>query len=639
MKALLYPVEDRSAGELPVHRLAWGVVAKTDESLMGLSSRSCADHLHQTTEFLLSSAGAQHHRVFNLAINPTISSKALAYVLCQPIEEVIRRLHDVVPSKSSVATRCFFSAHVADYDLILRDRLVSPSALAHSVHHRALHQHGLLPFCHETGDFLIGVCPRCDRKLGWYWSLGIERCDNFKCGFDLRDAEAKKVDAAMLERISPLAKLLDPRQDVHAAALASFDEPLRHLNRGALFELAWRVGWISRTGRVTGRDSHKKLPVAEIVATLDAGVAGLRDWPARLEERVVAAIQAVATDEAGALARAYRRLATGPDAWDEHRAVVRQTAPQLMLPLSKLVCAVTGGLASKKAAAYLGIDPQAFLRLQRGRFFKPLMKTGTFSVLPSSTLEPLRRNLQERVPIGAAAERLGTTLHAVEQLICLGRVTLINDAALRILYKGQQITRSTLCNLQESLKKGAGILPRGVTPVPLTRALMLIGGREKPWGPVIALMLDGQLRYSLRPGKKRIMKRLLVHPDDVAKLLHLHFDRGDHNFDFATTMPRRDAQELLNLTAEHIGKAIADDLPHATTNSKQLLVEPLLHMAAERISAGEILARWGKGRRMPELLQDRQRFPRLAVTGWARRKVELALRGENKNRTAKVSSL
>ena len=134
------------------------------------------------------------------------------------------------------------------------------------------------------------------------------------------------------------------------------------------------------------------------------------------------------------------------------------------------------------------------------------------------------------------------------------------------------------------------------------------------------------------------MKRVFVHPDDVEKLLQLHFERGDHEFEFTPTMPRRDAQELLNLTAGHMGKAIADELTHATTDSNRLQIEPLLKVAAKRIRAGEILARWGKGRRMPELLRERQRFPRLGVTGWARRK-SWDSRDENENRTAKVSSL
>lgn len=461
-----------------------------------------------------------------------------------------------------------------------------------------------------------------------------------RCGFDLRDAEAEKVDAATLDRISPLAKLLDPRHDVHAAALISFDERLRHLNRGALFELAWRVGRISRTGQVTGRDHHKKLPVAEIIFTLDAGIAGLCNWPTEPEKKVMAAVHAGAIGEADGLARAYRRLAFGLDAWDGHRALLRETAPRLMLPLSKMACAVVGGMSARRAAAHLGIDQQAFLRLLQEGLLKPMMKSGTFSVLSISDLKPLRRNLQERVAVGAAAERLGTTIHGIEQLICLRQLTPIDDAAISLIYKGQHISRSSLNSLHQRLRRGAQTLRRGVTPVPLPRVLRMIGGREKPWGPIISLMLDGQVRYTLKPVQKRIMKRVLIHPGDVEKLIQLHFERGAHQFEFATTMPRRDAQELLNLTAEHIGKAVTNELAHAKTDSKHLLVEPLLKVAAERISAGEILARWGQGRRMPCLLRDQARFPRLAVTGWSRSDVEPALMGgDDQKRTAKPSSL
>lgn len=97
---------------------------------------------------------------------------------------------------------------------------------------------------------------------------------------------------------------------------------------------------------------------------------------------------------------------------------------------------------------------------------------------------------------------------------------------------------------------------------------------------------------------------------------------GRGGFAFETAMSRRDAEEVLNLYPRAMGCALKCELASTILHDGRLCRTSVLKLAGERISGGEILARWGSGRRMPAELHDERRFPRLGPTGWDRRSVE-----------------
>jgi hypothetical protein len=308
-------------------RLLWPVSPKIDESLIGLVSRTAADNVHGTLNATLEASGAPHHNSFNLAMIPDIDRAALAYVIRQPVHEIERRCHPLIQRRDGPPVVDFFGATVPSYDLHFRRRLISPSALIRSVHHRALAQHGLVPFCHETGEYLIDACPKCARKLTWYRSRGIERCDDPTCNFDLRQAPCHHIDPALLCAIAPLVRLLDPNPEIHANAVFSLPTPLRSTNRGAVFELAWRLGCIGRFGKVQDRDEHPWLPPEEIVTTLHAGASALRSWPSCLDEAIEANVSDASYQRALSLAAEHRRLGWSGRGWPEHRQLIAEMPP------------------------------------------------------------------------------------------------------------------------------------------------------------------------------------------------------------------------------------------------------------------------------------------------------------------------
>ena len=156
---------------------------------------------------------------------------------------------------------------------------------------------------------------------------------------------------------------------------------------------------------------------------------------------------------------------------------------------------------------------------------------------------------------------------------------------------------------------------------------MLRGGREKPWGPVLIAMSNGHFAFAVAADGRRLIDRVYVDPADMNALLSLRFERRDHSYAYSATMPRRDAQDVLNLTPSLLMQSLSSDLKHCIVQDGLLAVAGVLHLARTRIGGGEVLARWGRGRILPLPLRDVRRFPRLGPTGWSRNDVETALNG------------
>lgn len=615
--------------------LLWGVTPMPDESLIGLVARSCADASHRTTAAVLEAAGAPHHQVFDIALGDAVSPGALATAIRQPLHEIERRRYPSVARTPSTAppVRSFFGTLTAEYDLRPRVRRVSPSALAVSLHHRAIWEHGLLPFCHVTGQWLIDSCPRCGKRLGWYRSPGIELCDDTRCGADLRDSDPGRVDDGDLEAVGAIAGLLDPDPAVHSEAERRFPDQVRTLGRGVAFELGWRLGRLATTERSGQRDVAASLPATEIVHALRDGSRLLRDWP----ESVVDLLRRTNRDGGATrvleVAAGLRAIARGREAWPEHRVPIENAVPDMLHRGRQVLRRIDSDLVDGAVAtAILGVSSTVLRRLTLGGLVNAAAARGNghlHACYSRRQVEALRVQLDEGLSVRTASERLGITLHGVEQLVCLG-VLRAHDAAIVKATRGDiQISHRDLETMIASIERHASdpVGDRLDRIVPLRRALMLRGGREKAWGAVLIAVATGEISFALSSSGRRLVDRILIEASEVDALLALAFDRRDHAYDFSTTMSRRDAQDVLNLTPGLLMQALRSDLAHCIVDDGRLSVDATLQVARLRVGGGEVLARWGRGRRLPLLLRDVRRFPRLGPTGWSRPEVERALGG------------
>lgn len=600
---------------------------------MGLVFRTASSNLHECTAPILDAAGLPHHVAVNLAIRPELDCARLAHVLRLPEGRILSRRYDDVKSTSGPPTVDFFGAPVARYDLALRGRRIAPMRLAADPlpYHRAVWELGLLPVDLVTGEWLVDRCPRCSGRLGWYRSRDLAICGDPACSFDLRDAEPSHLPEKRFEMIASIGRLLDPAPALHEAALASLPPSIRGLGRGSAFELVWRLGRATMPDGMATRDEHKSLPRDEIVDALCAGVAFLPDWPESLD-RYVREGTASSPNGAVAFVQALRGLGHYRQSWAGHGEVIRASAPHLVTTDRRAYLSVIeDGVDGAAARTILGTGTATLNRARDRGLLTVSAAGGTVNVhaaFSKSELEKVRSQLEDRLRSGSLAERLGVTQHGVEQLVCLGAVDPASGEFVRELYAGLQITKSSADALVRRLEtKAVSSIADDPDSIPLRRALMLVGSREKPWGPIMLALRDSAVPFGLSPDGRSLAARIRMPPDTLAWLIRANFDRANHAFPFATEINRRDAQELLNLTPCLMLAALKSDLAEAHLEGRRLRLDATLGVARRRISGGEILARWGAGRRLPAQLRDRRRFRRLGATGWHRGEVEACFGG------------
>ena len=628
----------RSAALLRAHSEAGDPVAEAivpilGEPLNGIIFRSAATNMHGSTTFIAASAGLRTGELYRVGVSSDLDERRLARVLGVPLADVLSRRTPIVEKRRAMAKVDFFGATVPSWDLILKRRRVSPAALRQSPHQRALAGHGLVPFCHEHGEMLIDQCPRCGASLTWAKAEGVDLCPDPNCLFDLREARTCRIDEPTLERVRPLVQLLDPDPAIHGSARSALTDDLRVMNRGETFEFAWRFGRIALNGGVGPRLSAKALAAETIVDTLATGADIITDWPGRFLDLISKRLSTSGGEAALTLAAAFLRAAWSKYSYaPSHGEAMRRFGIEGTTSHQRLVrAAVPGAMNGSEAAAYVGISHTHFVRLHRSRVFPALVEQGDenkFASFRAEDLQELKTAVAVHVPLCAASERLGISHHGVEQLMCLGILQEVGREAFRVIYSSVQFSCGSLDALVRDVE-ARSVLSGTEDLIPLYRAIMIVGGREKPWGPIFCAIVQGRLPIRLveKRGKNKLAERIDIRRADLALIATLEFDRSDHpEFPFRRCMPRRDAHELLNIHPTGLSKTDLASL-HAlpSGDGKRLEIEPLLLLARRLIAPGEISMRWSDGTRPvpPFMRLRRQRqIIRLGTLGWDRADVE-----------------
>lgn len=162
--------------------------------------------------------------------------------------------------------------------------------------------------------------------------------------------------------------------------------------------------------------------------------------------------------------------------------------------------------------------------------------------------------------------------------------------------------------------------------LPIRAAMKVIGGREKPWGPLLIAMLAGDIVFRLKEGKGRLMNRIVVRQDELEKIKTLRFEPCEFSaFAFESWINRRDSEELLNINPRSFGKAIEEGnikRPSGSQHDRQ----KILALSKDHISPPEILARWSsEDNRRPQTLLRESHILRRNILGWDRAEAEKIL--------------
>lgn len=191
------------------------------------------------------------------------------------------------------------------------------------------------------------------------------------------------------------------------------------------------------------------------------------------------------------------------------------------------------GANAGETAKTLGVSQRIFERLVVARELKCVLDTGHVNrhrVIDTADLGPLADKIADRVSFGTLSQELGISRHGVEQLCCIGVLEAHDDSAMRAAFADRHVRRTGYDDLAQSINEAKLLWDGAVgndTDISMRRALLAIGGREKPWGPILMAMCDGELPFRLRERTANgdLIDQVVLDGNDQPILERLSFDR------------------------------------------------------------------------------------------------------------------
>ncbi|NNG51860.1 hypothetical protein HKX05_00640 [Sphingomonas sanguinis] len=464
------------------------------ESLMGLVSRVAARNMHGTVAHILAAAKYPHHAHFDMAISRPERLTDLARVLGVTKADLVERFHEPVPTPYRTIRVDFFGTNVMACDLDFRARRICPRTLRETPHHRAIWNHRLVPWCTETGGLVIERCPACAADLRWHRAEGVAVCD--ACKEDLRQFDST-FDEGLRHIVDPLLDLISPDPARYEPAILRLHPDVRDIGRGAAFELGWTLACaFGGPAGETPRQRQSKLPRDTIVDTLVQAADLLTAWPGCIEDLLASFGR---SNDAITLDRTVRRLRADfrpRRSWPELSELVVKAHPSIFTWSVRSRGVVhdfaPGLVGGQEAIRLLGMGSRKFTHLYRSGLVDQIVRSGgerhAFATYDATSLTAASEVFRDRMRVTAAAEKLGTTYHGIEQLICLEVLEEITDARVLAVSLGRQISRSGFEELEADIRRAA--VASGDGWVPAYDALKAMGSAEKPYGPLLVAMRD-----------------------------------------------------------------------------------------------------------------------------------------------------
>lgn len=607
------------------------VVPFPDESLTGLIARVSGRNHQARLRTVLSAATQTWHVHYNLAVRDDIGFDQLAFACRLAPHEVESRRYRPAELSPKLPGVRYHGAVIPAYDLALRACRTCP-AWARAGYHSALGHHGLVTHCPISGEVLVDRCPRCSRKYAWTRSA-IHTCH--LCGLNLADYQGLVVSERARDASSLLINLVHPHPQHHSRAFEKLHPSLAGADRGTVFELGWRMG-CAFSGRGMGaRDAAVNLPLTTKLRIFAKGSKALAEWPASFE-RALKGLRSSASDREAALAENVLLIASSQNSWPALRELIRSARPGLGLSRQKaLKFGLVKGANSGELQKVLGVSQRVVDRLRSAAQLTAVRTSGTVNshqIFEASGLAELESIFKDHVSVGAIAERLDISSHGVEQLACLGKIEIFDQEAARAAFVRRQARQSDYDRLVRDLNAVGAVPPEGgrggsEASLSMHMAMKVVGGREKPWGPVILAMLSGELPFELDLARnERFMCRVRIAEANLPKLENMRFDQEHFPaFRFETYINGRDAEELLNIYPKVMQAAKQDKVIPKAENG--LYDRNVIQDLAKRfMSAAEILAKAGYGSRsMPTPFKGRGAPRKVSALGWDRKEAEKLL--------------
>lgn len=531
--------------------------------MRGVVARACAGNFVPNSWGVLRYLGLANRNRVLVSEDPNIVPADLAYAIQTTEDEIRLRRYEPLDARHV----SFFGTRMHTARIETNVRRFSPTSLADRPVHLALWELRDIPFCLHGWDLLQDRC-HCEGEngvvQGWTRTLApVECCD--RCGEPLSALEPHPVPEDMQEDLSLLLRLVGTSEEERAKGCA-LPPALAVADRGRIYEVIVGV-----TNALLGdRASDGDEPNFDMVActAMHAACRAVRMWPSGLDDLEPAPDVTFYTWRR--LGSAYRSLGTD-----------RTTSKQTRSPLWRDDNLIGIHLAAKEGR----MSPDTLIGFWKAGAVTPHQKPFGDRMMPAfdrTELSTLAEGWHDGIEVQAFASRHGLSFHGVEQLIVSNVLAAtapsLPDAAPRISSAGAADFLSRV---------ETRACPAVRDPVSLRYAMLSVGGRQKPWGPIFGALLTGKVDYMLQDGDALLVDRIRV-PRSLAKRFgDLHFDRASFpHFRFSPSMVQREALATLNISAT--GTRVLKGLPVSGRTTQLYQVADVEQRAREIITLSEI---------------------------------------------------
>jgi hypothetical protein len=508
-------------------------------------------------------------------------------------------------------------------------RRYAPAAfcLPNGEYHRALWDLRLFPVCIETGQPLQTRChdPNCgNRRVGWQRPLGIATCEH--CMADLSDAQVDAISPTLLNALKPVAGLFQPT--MRSASLALLPPAITSDGGQLAVDLLIQLVPVINPALTHIRSGlHRTDPVQACEALVQAWDL-MKGWPDRFQDFALTQVLSRGPGRGdGNRGRTVRFLKMKPQTTRSAALVGLATgvreAIDLLGPNAQAISSSTCSI--KRAASMLGLGTQEVATLRRQQALRSRLVLSGYRLQPvfdRAELDQLAVGIAGRQGFASIASHLGISHHGVEQLADMKLIELHEHPFFLERYKMHQSTAASFMELERTLRDRQTDLSRA-SSITLAQAMKSVGGRLKPWGPVIAELLEKRIPYQIKTGPDSLVRRICIRVTDVASVSELTFNASAvRRFAFAKMMSKKDAMEALNIGPRQGTKLFAPVETEKGCRAKTVDIQWTLDLAARCISVAELAARRGVPARTAYCDAVRADMPWLCEAGFCRSATE-----------------
>jgi hypothetical protein len=618
-----------------VRPLAISVAPRPGESLIGLVARATRLNVLGTTKVILEDIGLRLLHPGTLGQDIGLAAPRLAQKLgCSPAE-INERCHPYLSDPQGRKDVRWGQGAIFRPDISVKRRRVSPVALEASPYHRSSWMNKLLPYCPETFELLVDRCATCGKQQGWRHAWGIGNCDEYSCRALLVQPTGEQLPDDLKDDYRAFAAIASADHRERHEAISKLSSELQDLPPAVLLNLTLQLGATFGHDPMRFQRDKFRNSAPETIATVVArGAHLLGEWPARVRSDIAEQVALLSGTEKPRLRpylAAVRQLGLRHTVRPEQMKVVRDALPEAFEHATVALAAlVKPAMNASQLCKMAAIDAEELRAIQVANLIEHQVVHSGKRIIVQYDLES-GTDFANRMRSSAFASRmeqkLGIPRYGSEQLACLGEIAHEDHPGALLLHKTMRLKQATVDELIADLEHRALRTPPPAAAIKLRTAMKRIGGREKPWGHVLAAMRAGEMPFWLADGWK-LVGTAYVLLEDIEQFLNVHFQPARWpNFPFSRAMTKIDASDVLNLDPPQIRRVVAaGELEFhpdgvALMTSRQAVVE----LASRTISTAEIGLRLGIPIHVvPRRLAEHPRIKR-SPAGWIRADFEAAM--------------